>query len=867
MGHHLEVFLLGNSTFKLDGQSVEELTSRKATALFIYLLCNPDQTFSRDLLADLFYSQLPQERVRANLSVLLSRLGPLSDYLHTTRQTVAFNPDHSYWLDALTLEKNLVSADPTAAGKALTSDIATQLEATLDLYQGDFLAGFYLANAQGFEEWAALERERLQRLTVKGLERLVNHCLATGQYQAGLKPVGRLLQLEPLHEPAHRHRMTMLARLGQRNEALAHYRACCHTLAEELGIEPSVETTALYQRIRETTGRPRHNLPAPLTSFLGREAELSRVARRLHAPSCRLLTVIGSGGVGKTRLGLEVARRQLNSFWHGVWFVPLVAVDSADQLLLTLAQVFNLTFPGSAEPKTQLLQYLQDREVLLLLDSFEYLLSSRNGTDGTELLVDILQTAPAVKMLVTSRERLNLHSEWILPLNGLSVPARPGSATLVGSDAAQLLVERGRQVRPGLRMSDLDGPAIAHVCRLVGGIPLAIELAAGWLNLLSWAEIAAEIEQNLDFLRTTQQDLPERQRNIRAVLEHSWQSLSEIERWMMRQLAVFRGGFRREAVEVVLGDQGATVRAQKTVARDHKLRLAADKLLPLLSQLVDKSLLQVTPIGRYQLYPLVRQFAAEKLVFQSAEQAQVQARHGRYYAAFLKQREAGLREPRQTEALAEIEEEVENIRAAWQWAINGRHVAEIGLCLESLAIFYFSRHHYDQAEEVFEESLATLQRVLGQTLGHASSEIDQAKQTLCEREITVVFGTALLCQAHFLIYLGRLEHAERVLKRCLALLRPTGEYRPVAFGLNLLGLTMTAQGNYDQARVYVEESLKLAKANDDQWLPALTLGCLGQCVRRQDYMKTIAQSYTGNGLIAEAIAMLEALVEDSSQQA
>jgi DNA-binding SARP family transcriptional activator len=306
MSDYLEIFLLGGVTIKRNGEPVKALTSRKATALFIYLACHHQQSFSRDTLASLFYGELPQERAMANLRVLLHRLNPLNDYLLVTRQTVAINPDSHYWLDTMTLEQQLaVVAEHTAVGDTLWPDMAAQLETALALYQGDFLAGFHLPEAFGFEEWMVVEQERLQRLTVEALGRLVDHYLDTGQYQSGLKQAARLLQLDPLHEAAHRQMMTLLARSGQRSAALAHYERCRQILAAELNVEPAPETTNLYEciqalelaaqeQVQVPAVRP-HNLPRSLSPFIGRDEELAQLAERLLNPACQLLTLVGLG--------------------------------------------------------------------------------------------------------------------------------------------------------------------------------------------------------------------------------------------------------------------------------------------------------------------------------------------------------------------------------------------------------------------------------------------------------------------------------------------------------------------------------------------------------------------------------------------
>lgn len=328
----------------------------------------------------------------------------------------------------------------------------------------------------------------------------------------------------------------------------------------------------------------RNKLPAQLTSFIGREAELCAVAELLANPACRLLTLVGAGGIGKTRLAIEVAFRVAQHFADGVCFIPLQAVPSPD--LLTPAIVDALAIPrsGQADLLSHVLTYLHDKHLLLVLDNVEHLL------DAIGVLTAILQAAPAVTLLVTSREVLHLQEEWLYRIDGLAVPADAHADAWANCDAVRLFVERARQVRHDLAL-ETEAAAVVRICRLVEGMPLALEVAAAWLSTLSCAEVADEIQRSLDFLSTTLRDVPERHRSMRAVFDHSWQRLSPEERAVFMRLSVFRGGFNRAAAEVVAG---AT--------------------LPLLTALVGKSLLRWEfDRRRYQIHGLLRQYAAEQL--------------------------------------------------------------------------------------------------------------------------------------------------------------------------------------------------------------------------------------------------------------
>ncbi|MGH8631367.1 MAG: ATP-binding protein, partial [Burkholderiales bacterium] len=387
-------------------------------------------------------------------------------------------------------------------------------------------------------------------------------------------------------------------------------------------LAPPIQTTRLRDLataglLDYTTARPRDNLPTPPTPLIGRERELAEMARLLGDPQCRLLTLAGPGGIGKTRLAIEAADHQREAFADGAHFVSLAPIRSAEFIVPAIADAIGFAFYGAEDPKAQLLNYLSGKAPLLVLDNLEHLL------EGVALLAEILERGPAVKLLATSRERLNLHGEWVLDIQGLPFPDEAGSAEVEGYSAVALFVQTARRAHVDFVLAAEERPAVARICRLVEGMPLGIELAAAWVRTLSCREIAQEIERNLadprqgmDFLAASMRDVPERHRSIRAAFDHSWNLLSAEEQQVMRQLSVFRGGFRREAAEQVAG---AT--------------------LPLLSALVDKSLLRRTEAGRFDLHELVRQYAAAQLQADPQDEFVTCERFSHYYAVWLQRQE------------------------------------------------------------------------------------------------------------------------------------------------------------------------------------------------------------------------------------
>lgn len=627
MAEELRLECLGGLQITHEGTPLTGFVSVKAPAVLCYLAVTGRPQF-RLVLAGLLWGDLPEEDACANLRKVLSNLRDLvGDHLQITPHTVTLDRERAYWLDVAEFLKR-VEREPDGPGDAETgarppemayysptdhpraslSSSLSALHEAAALYRGDFLDGFYVRHAPLFEEWVANQREGLRRLAGRVLQRLADLHAGRGECDVAMDYLARLLALEPWHEEAHRQMMALLARCGQRSAALAQYETCRRLLKAELHIEPAVETTALYRRIR-AAGAPRpHNLPAPVTSFVGRAAELAWLADRLADPCCRLVSILGPGGVGKTRLALAAAAaardRGNDAFLDGVFFVPLVNVHSAAGLAAALAAVLGYTGPVGADPQAELARRLRDRELLLVLDGFEHLMSE------VSFLAAVLQHAPGVKLLVTSRQRLNLVGEWTLDLAGLPYPPLGAAGEIAAFDAPQLFLQRARQVDPTFEPSALDLQIITLICELVEGLPLAIEFAASWAGRRRLLEIAQEIESGLDVLVAFWRDLPARHRSIRASFEHSWRLLSDAERRAFRRLAVFRGSFTSEAAEAV-----------------------AEVDLTLLTALTDRSLVRRLGSGRYEMHELLRLFAAEKLAQMPDEAEATRARHARYYLA------------------------------------------------------------------------------------------------------------------------------------------------------------------------------------------------------------------------------------------
>jgi predicted ATPase len=418
----------------------------------------------------------------------------------------------------------------------------------------------------------------------------------------------------------------------------------------------------------------------------------------------RLVTIVGPGGIGKTRLGIACAARQLAvkeesetyPYKDGIFFVDLAPLAEAERLVFSLAETLNLRTQACARekrsPKQQLLDSIQSRSLLLVLDNFEQLLyplqhlEEHEVVDGATLIADILGTAPEVRILVTSRERLNLQVEQVYPIQGLAFPSCEIPEGAAEYSALKLFLQSAQSVQPNLTWTPGDLSHMTQVCRLVEGMPLGLELAASWVDTLSVQDIAVELKQGLDLLESELRDVPERQRSVRASIDYSWQKLDEKERFVFSKLSIFRGGFTREAAQAVTG---ATLRQ--------------------LSRLVNKSFIQFRQQrDRYQIHELLRQYGAEHLDHEPELKSNLQNRHSVYYCQFLADLTDDQKGASQPQALVAFEADIENVRLAWNRAIARQDLEAIGISAESLFRFYWNNGWYLQGVKEFEKAVARL---------------------------------------------------------------------------------------------------------------------------------------------------------------
>lgn len=682
MTDHLDIRLFGGLEFIYNDKPLTGFRSSKVAALLAWLAVDA-RIHQREAIAGLFWGESSDSDAANNLRQSLSNLRSLvGSHLDITRQTVAFRRDVSHALDVEIFDQAMQDS-----GQMEPTERIENLRRAVDLYWGDFLDGLLLRDAPEFEEWMLAQRVRYREAALQAMHALTDALMARSDYTGAIHTATRLLALDSWREEAHRTLMLALARTGQSSAALAQYESCRQILQEVFSAEPSAETTELYERIRAARRGPRHNLPPTFGALIGREDEMTEIRRLLADPSCRLLTLVGPGGVGKSRLALAGAVAAENAVLNGVWYAPMASLnpDQTDAIPLALAEALQLPLSGPVRPQEQIVDFLRHKEVLLLLDNLDHLIPH------CAWLGELLQAAPDVKILATSRQRLNLRAEWLLDVSGLRVPDgdEPGATEAA---SVQLFVQRARRLRNSFTVTEENRNTIAHLCRLVHGVPLALEMAAAWVRTLSPAQIVDEIERSLDFLTDPHSDAVDRHRSQRAVFDASWMQLAPAEQDGFARLAVFRGGFDSQAAEWVAGCSGAV-----------------------LAGLVDKSLIRREEKGHYSFHPLLQQYALEKLAAQPEVEKATIDRHVEWCTRLLAEKQPDIYGAELPAALAVINRNLDNIRQAWRMAARRGHFAFFAQAVDALLLVFDINSLSQEAQQLLHDARRRLQaHVTGQ---------------------------------------------------------------------------------------------------------------------------------------------------------
>ena len=524
----------------------------------------------------------------------------------------------------------------------------------------------------------------------------------------------------------------------------------------------------------------RHNLPNQSTPFVGRDAEIAELTRLLADAAIQLVTILGPGGMGKTRLSLEAAERFVDgtsatriAFPDGVYFVELATANSVEQMITAVATAFGFAIERELEPIQQIINFMANKQLLLLLDNFEQLLTST--VNGTDVITAILQAVPHIKIIVTSRQKLNLRSEVVFALEGLAFPDFQTAADALSYSAVQLFEQSAQRIRYDFTLEETTVQHIARICRLTEGMPLGIVLAAAWIDMLSLAEIADEMQRDIDFLTTEMGDLPPRQRSMRAVFDYSWALLTEPEQQILAKLSVFRGGFTRDAAQVVTG---AGLRQ--------------------LLGLVNKSLIQRDVVnGRFSLHELLRQLAAEKLNI-SGEADAVKTVHSHYYLQLLVEKETALYDTQQKATVQALMAADQNIRAAWLWAAQTGDVKQLLPAIESFLLYSYFWGGEFELQELYIQTLSLLPSG-DPTLQDTAHEIAFLRASILNRLQELGFPTD--------------EKGQPIdIDRLYALFQARGAQLEEAITCQHLGYRAVEQQKFDQVLYYFQRQTSLYEA-------------------------------------------------------
>ncbi len=680
----LHIQLLGGFSVSVNGTVIpeERWRSRRARSLVKLLALTPGHRLHRDQVIDTLWPDSDLKAANNNFH----------QTLYAARQVL-----ESAGASVLTMEDGFISL-AQAEGQVLTVDLE-QFEAVaaqaknsqepqayqdaLVLYQGILLPDNL------YEDWSVQHREALRQVHLNLLLDLAQLLEARQEYPAAIASLLRSLETDRSHEEAHARLMRLYALSGQRQQALRQYQTLCDVLREKLEVEPSQSTTQLYDFIQSGQYSPSppqaqhaHNLPVQVTSFIGREKEIEKLKQTVLSGPTRLVTVTGAGGIGKTRLALCASEELLDAFPQGVWLVELAAVTDPDLLPSAVASTLKLRESTDKPILETLVDFLQSKRALLILDNCEHLV------EAVANLVDcILHASTHVTILTTSRETLGVSGEMPFLCPNMMLPALhmlkthtkiEQHAALISCEAVRLFAERSALTSPTFEITPRNAPIVAHVCRRLDGIPLAIELAAARMRMLSVEQIAERLDHAFVLLTGGSRTALPRQQTLKATIDWSYNLLSPAERTLLLRLSIFSDGWTLELAETVCSAESA-----------EPVSLLPEKILDLLGRLVDKSLILVETEKhgepRYRMLDTIHQYVRDRLQ-ETDEDLRLRERHLAYYLQLAERAGPHLRGWGMAEWLDRLEAELGNLRLALEWSLSGS--VEKGLRLGS-ALFMF----------------------------------------------------------------------------------------------------------------------------------------------------------------------------------
>ncbi len=819
----------------LDDVNLTHFDSQKVRILLAYLMVESGRPHSREVLAEMLWPGRSEKVALKNLRDALANLRSVirdaaasPPRLRISRQDIQFNPESAYNLDVETFSSLVVTAKNHSHRKIEACKTCCEhLEMAAGLFRGHFLEGMFLNGSHQMQNWIALRRERYDQQAQYVFSALVQYYIRQMKYERALDFAYRQVEIDPWRETAYEQLMLLLVHCGERSTALKQYQVCRKILADELGIEPTESIRRLYEQIR--TGEmpampqspPPAGFPMQFTSFVGREEELKQIAGKLQNPACRMLTLAGVGGVGKTRLALQAAMEQTFAFRDGVYFVPLDAVSQFPALVMAIAESLSVSFWGKDDLPGKVIDFLRKKELLLVLDNFEQFLAG--DAAGVDFLEEILREAKSVVLLVTSRQAVRLAAEWLFEVRGFQYPEREDDAKPVDSyQAVQLFLERSRQVQACFEPSGADLQAIVGICSLVEGLPLGVELAAALVRVHSCSRIFGFMEQRMGTLRSDIRNVPERHRSLQAVFTCSWDLLTRREREAFMALSVFMGGFTFEAADDVLA------RWKRGDAEGGKQ--ATERISGLVFGLVDKSLLRFDAgENRFQMHGLVHRFARKKLDEFPDAAVQVRRSHAVWCACFLAGKAPAMFGEEQAAVLKLLRSENGNLSAAWKWALTAGEDELVWQMAPGLFRFYSLQGWEAQGLDAFTKAVETFgkreeaakrTRLFARLLAYAGvfkMRLSSYREARADLQSSLDISTEKddkETQAFCLLNLGQIGYntgdwslSYECYENSRRINQQLGNFRGKALCENNLGILVSRQGKFDKALEYWEASL------------------------------------------------------------
>ncbi len=835
----LRIKCFGDLQVELNGETVSNFETDKARALLVYLAIESARPLQRSHIAGMLWSEEAEERALHNLRQTLSSLRKtLGDSANTPRfiladrDSIRINPSADVWIDTIAFIQYLSCAYRHYQRRIGRGSFNVRyLQKALKVYRGQFLHSFQLSKCALFEEWVLLQREDYNLQAIRALTLLAEYHERRDEYHLAIQSAIRVVEISPWDETARAQVIRLLGINQQWSAAKSQFFALKKYLSEQLSVSPAAEVITLYEQIcKGAAGKAavlpgfppeKYNLPDTASSFIGREAELDEVMEKIISPDNRLITLIGPGGIGKTRFAIEIAYQLVGILADGVFFVSLVTAQNPEQIVQLIAESIGFIFSDQFNPQKQLMDHLRDKQLLLVLDNFEHLLANSRNT----LLLDkIINQVPQTTFLVTSREQLNLHQERIFALPGLSYPQeiKVPLEEITSYDALNLFVRQALRKQQNFLLDETNLHTVIRICRTLEGLPLGVELAAAAICEQGYEAVARKIENDLDALATSTANIQPRHRSLHAAFEVSWELLPQRQQIILSRLSVFPDGFDHIAAKAISGASAAE-----------------------LSSLAAKSLLRVDKFNRFSFHEAIRHFVSKKPI--STENfVEVRERHALFYVSFLAGKNNLLQSDGQTAALADIQSEYGNVHLAWNWLIDHQRAAEMICCMDSLYQFFNIQSYLEEGIQWFQQALKNIGNkidnslVLGMLLSRLGSLAYHARkkdlmfQSLLRSQELLRKANAGQELAFCWFHLGWAYQREKdfitaqhYAENSLEYFQHAGDVLGQSQALTLLGSIQNRQGSNPEAKNFFDKALILCRRSGNQRLLITILNRLG----------------------------------------